>query len=65
MTYESSPAASMVSWYTSSHLVGLVDPSYFLIPNGLKFSGHPTLLKSREKGLIPLHYVLLSESDVG
>jgi hypothetical protein len=48
MTYESPPIASMASWYTLSHLVRLVDPSYFSIPNGLKFIGHRTLFKSQE-----------------
>jgi hypothetical protein len=43
----------MVSWYTSSHSDMLVDPSYFSIPDGLKFRGQRTLFKSREKALTP------------
>jgi hypothetical protein len=35
----------MVSWYTSSHLTRLVDPSYFSIPNSLKFRDQQTLHK--------------------
>jgi hypothetical protein len=53
MTYESPLVASMVSWYTSSHSVGLVDPSYFSIPDGLKFTGHRTRFKSQEYTLMP------------
>jgi hypothetical protein len=50
-------------WVPSSSLDGepihlkplswLVDPSYFLISDGLKFKGQHTLFKSREKVLIP------------
>jgi hypothetical protein len=50
--------ASMVSCYTLSHSAGLVDVSYLLIPNGLKFRGQLTLFKSREKALAPLHCIL-------
>jgi hypothetical protein len=35
----------MVSWYTSSHLTRLVDPSYFSIHNSLKFRDQRTLHK--------------------
>jgi hypothetical protein len=31
----------------------LVDPSYFSIPNVLKFKGQHTLFKSQEKALTP------------
>jgi hypothetical protein len=48
MTYKFPPTASMASSYTSSHSAGLVDPSYLSIPDGLKFSGHRTLLRSGE-----------------
>jgi hypothetical protein len=53
MTYESPPAASMVSRYTLSHSAGLEDPSYFSIPNDMKFMGQRTLFKSWEKALTP------------
>jgi hypothetical protein len=53
MTYESPAMVSMVSWYTSSHLAGLVDPSYFSIPDDFKFRGQRTLFKSWEKALTP------------
>jgi hypothetical protein len=53
MTYEFPPLALMVSRYTSSHSARLVDPSYFLIPDGLKFRGQCTLFKSWEKALTP------------
>jgi hypothetical protein len=52
MTYEPPLAALMVSSYTSSHSTGLVDPSYFLIPDGLKFRGQHTLFKSWGKALV-------------
>jgi hypothetical protein len=54
MTYESPMVASMASWYISSHTVGLVDPSYFSIPDGLKFTSHRTCFKSWEYALTPL-----------
>jgi hypothetical protein len=54
MMYESPPMVLMVSWYTSSHLARLVDPSYFSIPDGYKFRGQRTLFKSWEKALTPL-----------
>jgi hypothetical protein len=43
----------MASSYTSSNSAGLVDPSYFLIPDGLKFRGQHTLFKSWENALTP------------
>jgi hypothetical protein len=62
MKYESSPIASMVSWYTLAHSVLLVDPSYFLMVDGLRFGGQMTFLKSRENGLItPVSQPLISE----
>jgi hypothetical protein len=51
--YVSPPVALMVSWYTLSHSARLVDPSYFSIPDCLKFRGQHTLFKSREKALTP------------
>jgi hypothetical protein len=45
MTYESPLVASMVSRYTLSHSTRLAHPSYFLIPDGLKFRGQHTLFK--------------------
>jgi hypothetical protein len=53
MMYESPPVALMVSWYTSSHSVGLVYLSYLSIPDGLKFTSHRTHFKSQEYALMP------------
>jgi hypothetical protein len=41
-----------------------VDPSYFLIPDGLKFRGQHTLLKLWEKALTPPALHPLQENDV-
>jgi hypothetical protein len=53
MAYESPLAASMASWYTSSHSNELVDPSYFSIPDGLNFTHHRARFKSQEYPLTP------------
>jgi hypothetical protein len=53
MTYEPQLVASMGSCYTSSHSARLVDPSYFSIPNDLKFRGQRTLFKLWEKAFTP------------
>jgi hypothetical protein len=43
----------MVSLYTLSRSIGLVDPSYFSIPDVLKFRGQRTVFESREQALTP------------
>jgi hypothetical protein len=53
MTYESPLPTSIASWYTSNHSVGLIDPPYLSIANGLKFGGQETFYRMRETGLIP------------